>query len=315
MNDATGFRLLPPAASDSAEATDRLLAAMFALCGTVALVLMVLVIVFAYRYRRGAAADHGEPVRRLRWLEITWTLSPLVLFLGGFAWATHDFMRRYTPPPDAMPVVVIAKQWMWKMQHRNGRREINELHLPLGQPVLLRMTSEDVIHSFFVPAFRIKHDVVPGRYAEIWFTPTRTGEFRLFCAEFCGASHAGMTGRVVVMPEAEFARWLAAGPSLPGLARQGFTLYRRLGCSGCHEPGSSVHAPPLEGLLGRRVHLRDGGSLIADENYIRDSILLPRKHVVAGYEPLMPSFAGQVDESAITALIEYLRSTGTRGGR
>jgi len=170
------------------------------------------------------------------------------------------------------------------------------------------MSAQDAIHSFYVPAFRLKQDVLPGRFTGLWFTPTQLGEFHLFCAEYCGTEHAQMTGRIVVMPPAEFSRWLAAGPQEPGLAQYGFTLFRQLGCSGCHAAGSSVHAPSLAGLLGRQVHLQDGRTVVADENYVRDAILLPRKDVVAGFDPVMPSFAGQVGEEDIQALVAYLRA-------
>ncbi len=303
------FRLMAPAAATSAMPVDLLFTAMLLLCGAVALVVCVLVVVFALRYRRGSKAPRHEPRRRLRWLEIAWTLTPLALFAGIYAWAAHDYMRLYQPPPDALPVYVVAKQWMWKLQHRNGRREINELHVPLGQPVLLKMTSQDAIHSFYAPAFRLKQDVLPGRYTTLWFTATRLGEYHLFCAEYCGSRHSHMTGRIVVMRPGDYARWLAAGPAQPSLAQYGYTLFRRLGCSGCHSEQSTVHAPLLQGLPGRTVHLQDGRSLVADDNYLRDSILLPRKDVVAGFAPVMPSFAGQVSEEDIQALIAYLHST------
>ena len=311
----SGFHLLGPAASSVASRTDALFLAMLLLCGAVTLVLLVVVIVFALRYRRGSTVDRGRPLRRLNWLEITWTLVPLGIFLVVYAWAAHDFMRLYQPPADALPVAVVAKQWMWKLQHRNGRREINELHVPLGQPVLLRMTSQDVIHSFFVPAFRLKQDVVPGRYTSLWFTPTELGTFDLFCAEYCGSEHSRMTGRIVVMQPAAFSRWAAAGPNEPGLAQYGFALFRRLGCSGCHSANSTVHAPLLEGIAGRTVHLQDGRTIVADDNYLRDSILEPHKDVVAGFAPVMPSFAGQVSEEDIQALIAYLHSTGEKETR
>ena len=176
------------------------------------------------------------------------------------------------------------------------------------------MTSQDAIHSFFVPAFRLKQDVVPGRYTTLAFTATRPGEYRLFCSEYCGAQHSEMLGRVVVLTPTDFARWLAAGPAEPGLAQRGFELFRRFGCSGCHAAGSTVPAPLLDGLIGRTVHLQDGRTLVADENYVRDSILLPRKDVVAGYEPVMPSFAGQLGEDDLVALIAYIRSTSSAGG-
>lgn len=305
----SGFHLMQQAASDAASRVDALFTALLVLCGTVALGVCIVTIVFAVRYRRGAPRERSKPDRRLRWLEWSWTLTPLVLFMGLFVWAAIDFMNLYRPPADALPVYVVAKQWMWKLQHRNGRREINELHVPLGQPVVLNMTSQDVIHSFFVPAFRLKQDVVPGRYTSLWFKATKLGEFNLFCAEYCGSEHSLMIGRVVVMRPDEYSRWLDNGPAEPSLAQYGFTLFRELGCSGCHDSRSTVHAPLLFGLPGRRVHLQDGRTIVADDNYIRDSILQPKKDVVAGFEPVMPSFAGQVSEEDIQALIAYLRST------
>lgn len=306
----SNFRLFEPAASIGAHHVDVLLGALVLLCGAVALAITVVLVVFSIRYRAGSAANRERPPSNARWLEIGWVVTPLVIFLGIYAWSAIEYGRLQRTADDALPVYVVAKQWMWKLQHRNGRREINELHVPVGQPVKLIMTSQDVIHSFFVPVFRLKQDVIPGRYATLSFTATQTGEFHLFCAEYCGTEHSRMTGRIVVMPADEFARWLESGPAQPALAQQGFALYRKLGCSGCHEAASTVHAPSLNGLLGREVHLQDGSSLVADETYVRDSILLPAKQVVAGFAPVMPSFAGQVSEEDIQALIAYLRSTG-----
>ncbi|WP_019143309.1 cytochrome c oxidase subunit II [Noviherbaspirillum massiliense] len=307
MNEA--FHLLPERASEFAARSDTLMLALLLLTGTVALGVTLMIVIFSVRYRRGSPADRSHAPARKLWVEATWTLTPLLLFLCIYAWAAFDYSRLFRIPQDAMPVFVVAKQWMWKLEHTNGKREISELHVPLGQPVRLVMTSQDVIHSFYVPAFRIKQDVVPGRYTSIWFTPTEAGEFHLFCAEYCGTDHAMMRGRIVVMQPAEFASWLQQGNSQPGIAQRGFELFRSYGCSGCHAAGSSVHAPDLNGLLGRTVHLQDGRSLIADENYIRDSVLLPKKDVVAGYEPIMPSFAGQVSEEDLLAIIEYIRGT------
>ena len=316
MNDtpdaglAAGFRLLAQSASTISHRTDLLFAAMLLLCGTLALVLAGLVVFFCIRYRRGSTADRSRPPNEGLGLEVAWTIVPLLVFVALFGWAAADFVAMHKPPADALPIYVVAKQWMWTLQHRNGRREINELHVPLGEPVRLVMTSQDVIHSFFVPAFRLKQDVVPGRYTSLWFTASQLGDFHLFCSEYCGTEHASMLGRVVVMEPAAFARWLAAGPHEPGLAQQGFALFRAHGCSGCHAADSTVHAPLLDGLLGRRVQLQDGRTLVADENYVRDSILAPQKDVEAGYAPVMPSFAGQLGEEQIEALIAYLRSTG-----
>jgi cytochrome c oxidase subunit 2 len=314
MNGATdlpGFDWLLPGASTGAARTDVLLWTMLLLCATVALLLATLIVAFAVRFRASRQTDRAHAPTHAGGLEAAWTITPLVIFLALFAWAARDYVALIRTPVDALPVYVVAKQWMWKLEHRNGRREIDELPVPLGQPVRLVMTSQDAIHSFYVPAFRLKQDVVPGRYTTMTFTATRLGEHRLFCAEYCGARHSAMLGRIVVMTPADFARWLAAGPHEPGLAQRGFALYRRHGCSGCHGAGSTVHAPSLDGLFGRTVHLQDGRSLVADETYVRDSILLPRKDVVAGYAPVMPSFAGQLGEDDIAALIAYIGSTSS----
>jgi cytochrome c oxidase subunit 2 len=307
-----GFDWLLPGASSSAARTDVLLWTMLLLCATVALLLATLIVVFAVRFRAGAAADRAHAPTRAGGLEVAWTVLPLLVFVWLFAWAARNYVELIRTPADALPVYVVAKQWMWTLEHRNGRREINELHVPQGEPVRLVMTSQDAIHSFFVPAFRLKQDVVPGRYTSLSFKATQLGDFHLFCAEYCGSEHSAMIGRVVVMQPADYARWLAAGPNEPGLAQRGFELFRRHGCSGCHAAGSSVHAPALEGLIGRTVPLQDGRSLVADENYVRDSMLLPKKDVVAGFEPIMPSFAGQLDEEEIEALVAYVRSTSDR---
>jgi cytochrome c oxidase subunit 2 len=313
MNAA--FHLFPPGASTAAARYDVLFLALMLLLAAVAFGVAGSIVWLSIRYRKGSAADRRHAPTTGRRIELAWTGIPLLLFLGIFLWAARDYALLYREPPNAMPVFVVARQWMWKLEHANGRREIDELHVPLGQPVKLVMTSQDVIHSFFVPAFRVKQDVVPGRYVTLSFTPTQAGEFHLFCAEYCGTDHAGMRGRIVVMPPSEFAAWLQAGEPRPGMAARGFELYRRYGCSGCHEAGSSVHAPDLRGLLGRTVHLQDGRTLIADEAYVRDSVLLPKKDVVAGYKPIMPSFAGQIGEEDLLAIIEYLRSTGDGDAR
>ena len=295
------------AASDIGARVDLLFLSLLALTGVVALGVFIVMALFAVRYRAGSAAERADPPVENRWLELGWTFTPLAIFLGIFAWAAVVYARFYAPAPGAMTVFVVGKQWLWKVQHANGRREIDELHLPAGEPVRLVLSTEDAIHSFYVPAFRIKQDAVPGRYTSIAFTPTREGEYWLHCAEYCGTDHARMGGRVVVMAPAAFAKWLEEGNAAATLAARGFEIFRAKGCSGCHAANSTVHAPDLAGIFGRTVHLADGRTLIADEAYLRDSILLPKRDVVAGYEPIMPSFAGQLDEGELAALITYLK--------
>lgn len=303
-----GLTLLPPSASAAARGTDTLYLALVGFSTLMAGVFIVLIVLFCYRYRKNANVDRNNPPSHARGLEAAWTIAPLLVFLFLFAWAARDYTLQFHVPRNAMPVFVVAKQWMWKVEHLNGRREINELHVPIDTPVRMIMTSQDVIHSFFVPALRNKRDVVPGRYSTIWFQADRPGEYLLLCAEYCGTDHAEMKGRVVAMEPQDYARWLEGGTPHPGLAERGFALFRKNGCMGCHAAASSVHAPELSGLLGRKVHLSDGSSIVADETYVHDSIIEPQKAIVAGYDAIMPSFKNELNEEDIMAIIEYIRS-------
>jgi cytochrome c oxidase subunit 2 len=302
--------MMLPQASSFAPAVDHLFDTLLALCTLVVIGVFTVMIVFCVKYRRGTAAER-TPARSHLGVELTWTLVPFVLFMGIFGWSVHLWLRLRTPPKDAQPVYVVAKQWMWKVQHPGGQREIDQLHVPVGQPIRLVMTSQDVIHSFYVPAFRVKQDVLPDRYTQLWFTATRAGTYHLFCAEFCGTDHSRMRGAVVAMAPADYARWLQAHAGT-GLAAQGAALFRQLGCSGCHDPQSGVHAPRLEHLYGRAVPLADGSQVRADERYLHDAILLPKKEIAAGYAPIMPSYEGRIGEEDVLALVAYLKSRGTQ---
>ena len=300
---------LPVAASTMAPQVDHLFIAMAALTGLVAIAIGVVLVLFVVRYRRGSKADRSDPPSGAFWLEIGWTGVPLAAFFAIFLWSTSVFSEFYRPPADAEPIHVLAKQWMWRVEHPNGRREINQLHVPVGYPVRLILTSQDVIHSFYVPAFRLKQDVLPGRYTYAWFEPTRPGTFTLTCTQYCGSLHYAMVGQVIVMRAADYARWLASASTQPDIIAQGAALFRAAGCSGCHAPDSSVHAPELRGLYGRPVPLSDGSSVTADDNYLLDSILEPDKQIVRGYAPIMPSFRGQLSQDDLDALLAYLRSS------
>jgi cytochrome c oxidase subunit 2 len=271
--------------------------------------LFSLLLMFAIRYRAGNKnADRDHRIKKSwRW-ETSWTAATLVAFLFLFAWGAHLYLTIYDVRDDAIPIYVVAKQWMWKVQHPGGQREINELHIPVGHPIRLIMASQDVIHSFFMPAFRIKHDVVPGRYQSLSFEAERTGTYHLFCAEYCGTDHSRMTGRIVVLNDADYQSWLAHQDVTGTLAAEGATVFRRLGCSGCHAAASVVRAPPLEGLYGRPVTLQNGAVVTADDKYIRDSILQPRAQITAGYGPQMPSYAGKASEDDLLRLVAYIRS-------
>ena len=304
------FPLFPEQASSIAKEVDALFVALIVTCGVVLLGLLVVMLYFLIKYRHGKALP--APFKHIPTLpfELTWIFIPLLLFMGMFAWGAIIYNDMQMVPPDALEINVIGKQWMWKLQHPGGQREINELHVPAGRVVKLTLASQDVIHSFFLPAFRIKQDVVPGRFTTLWFEATEVGVFHLFCAEYCGNDHSQMRGRIVVMKPEDYERWLTSGEPEPSLIHRGATLFRNLGCSGCHSPNSVVRAPPLEGLYQRPVPLASGEVIQADEAYLRDSILLPQRDIAAGYEPLMPSYEGQIDEEHLFELIAYLKSLG-----
>jgi cytochrome c oxidase subunit 2 len=240
-------------------------------------------------------------------LEWLWTLTPLAIFLCMFVGGAEVYFGAYRPPSDAATIYVVGKQWMWKFQHPGGQREINTLHVPLGRPIRLLMTSEDVIHSLFVPAFRIHMDLLPERYTSVWFQATRPGMYRLFCSQYCGTNHAGMTGVVVVLEPADYEKWLHLGAE-GSMALQGRKVFLKYRCASCHSADAAARAPVLESLFGRSVVLNDGRAIEADENYIRESIVNPSAKIVAGYENIMPTFKGQVSEEEIFELIAFIQS-------
>jgi cytochrome c oxidase subunit 2 len=305
-------RFFPIAASEQAAGVDRLFTGLLIVAALVTLLVLVLILTFAIRYQRGSAAFRGPlPEVYRREFEVGWTAATLLLFLFLFWWASSINLSALVPPTGAMDIRIVAKQWMWKAQHGNGAREINEVHVPIGTPVRLTMESQDVIHSFFVPEFRIKQDVVPGLRTQTWFTATKLGTFQILCTEYCGTDHSAMRGRVVVMRAEDFATWLSGQAQGIEAAHRGAALFEAQGCAGCHAPTSSIHAPRLAGVFGSKVTLADGRTVTADQNYIRDSILEPGRDVVAGYEPIMPSYAEVLSEDELESLIAYVRSLGT----
>jgi cytochrome c oxidase subunit 2 len=292
--------------SAHAIAIDYFFFALTALSILIAGLVIFLIAFFSVRYRAGS--PHSGGARPGIELEITWTAATFFLFLFIFWWAASSQLNALHAPANALDIHVVAKQWMWKVEQPNGIREINEIHAPIDKPVRLIMTSQDVIHSMFLPALRIKQDVLPDRYTYLWFTAKKAGIYHLLCTQFCGTEHSRMTGRLVLMTPQDYAHWSSTQPSSQGLAAQGEALFRSLGCSGCHGANSSVHAPDLAGVYGRAVHLSDGRTITADDAYIRDSILLPRKDIVAGFAPVMPSFEHIVDEDQMVKLIAYIKS-------
>lgn len=305
-----GLYLLPEKISEHAGRVDLLYLGLIVLSALLVFILVALVVGFGWRYRASSHANRETKTteRAGRRLEMSVALVIFASFLVLFAWAGSLYLDAYRGPSDATTINVVGKRWMWKVQHPDGTREINTLHVPVGQTIRLRMTSQDVIHSFYIPALRLKRDVLPDAYTEAWFTANRTGEFWLFCAEYCGKDHSRMRGRVVVLDRSEYQEWLSREGQGAAPEVEGERLFRSYGCSGCHLGRSDVRAPSLAGIHGRTVPLASGETIVADEGYLRDSIVLPQKHVVAGYEPIMPSYSGQISEGEILQIIAYLQS-------
>jgi cytochrome c oxidase subunit 2 len=306
--------LFPDQASTMAQRVDHLLFFLLAVTGTVGVLVTILVIAFAVKYRRRSEGERTPRILGSLRLELFWTLVPLGIFMVMFVWGASVFTSANRPPEDAIQIYVVGKQWMWKVQHPGGQREIKTLHVPVGKPVQLTLISEDVIHDFAVPAFRLKIDVLPGRYVATWFEATKTGSFHLFCDQYCGTDHAGMVGQVVVLKQEDYDRWL--GERAEGsLAFQGRNLFLKFECTSCHGR-ETQRAPILEDLYGRKVPLRDGRTVVADDGYIRESILDPRAKIVQGWEPIMPTFKGQLadenaglsEEDSLIRLVAYIKS-------
>ena len=269
----------------------------------------LLITFFVIRYRRRTAREIPRPIAGSIKLEAMWTIVPFLIAMTMFVWGAKVFFAQYRMPTEALDVFVVGKQWMWKFQHTTGQREINELHVPVGRKVKLTMTTEDVIHSFFVPAFRTKADVVPGRYTYLWFEATKPGRYHLFCAEYCGTNHSGMGGWIVVLEPTEYDEWLSGGANQQSPVAAGQQLFQTLGCASCHsETGQGGRGAALAGIFGKQVELTNGQTVTADDAYIRESILNPQAKIVAGYGPIMPTFQGQVSEEQLLQLVTYIKS-------
>lgn len=308
------FPLSPPTASNFAQEYDVLFYTLVALTLFFSAVVAIAVIFFAIRYRKGTKADRSRPMYENLFLELTWTIVPLVLGLIMFYFGTSLYVKMRTPPKNATEIFVIGKQWMWHIQHGNGVRENNTLHIPVGRPIKLTLISQDVLHAFYIPAFRVQEHVVPGRYTQLWFTATQAGEYHLFCNMYCGTQHSEMGGKVVAMEPKDFAEWLAnSGQSSAPLSMEqaGAKIYNKVGCNNCHGAEDTLHAPSLYGIYNKRRVFADGTSLIADEEYLRSSILRPYDHITAGYGETMPVYEGQLTEEDVLNLVAYIKVLGT----
>jgi cytochrome c oxidase subunit 2 len=302
--------LFPDQASSFASRVDNLYFFILAVTAFFAVVVVAFVCVFAIRYRRRHEQEVGAPVHGALALELTWTVIPLVLAMVMFAWGVSVFFALSRPPSNAMEIYAVGKRWMWKFQHVTGQREINELHVPVNQPVKVILGSEDVIHSLYFPAFRTKMDAVPGRTTVLWFEATKPGRYHIFCAEYCGTRHSGMIGTVTVLEPGEFQTWLGGGPASGDMLEAGQKLFTDLACITCHRDDASGRGPSLRNLFGTTVRLQGGATATADENYLRESIMNPQARLVEGYQPLMPTFQGLVSEEQLMQLIAYVKSIG-----
>lgn len=304
------FPLWPEQASSVAGQVDALFIFMCIVCGSVSLLTFIVIFTLAIKYRRRPDNEIAEDQEPPKALEVAWIVIPFFIFMGMFVWGAWVYFRLARVPDDALDVYATGKQWMWKFQHPTGQREINTLHVPVNRPIRITMASEDVIHSLFFPAFRTKMDVLPNRYRAMWFKATKVGRYHIFCAEYCGTLHSGMIGWVEVMEPTDFQRWLAGGPE-GSLASQGEKLFQKYACNTCHTNDASGRGPVLVGLYGRPVELSDNRVVVADDNYIRESILNPTAKIVKGFNPIMPTFQGQVNEDDLIKLLAYVKSLGT----
>jgi cytochrome c oxidase subunit 2 len=306
----TNFPFFPEQASTQAAQVDGLYFFLVAVTAFFSLLIAAVLVITAIYHRRRHEDEVGAVIHGSLALELLWTIIPFMITMVMFGWGAKVFFDAYRPPKGAMEIYIVGKQWMWKAQHMDGMREINELHVPIGRPVKLTMGSEDVLHSFYVPAFRVKADVIPGRYNELWFTATKPGRYHLFCAEYCGTKHSGMIGWVYVMEPADFQAWLGGGSPTQTPAAAGEKLFTDLVCISCHRDDAQARGPQLKGLFGHAVQLQGGGTAVADESYIRESIVNPQAKIVNGFAPIMPTFQGMVSEEQLLQLIAYVRSLG-----
>lgn len=303
--------LHPPTASRIAGEVDQLYYFLTALTLFFTCLIFGCIFVFMIKYRRRSDDDRAQQILGSVPLEVLWTVIPSLICAGIFIWASYLYVRNARPPANATEIFVIGKQWMWHVQHPEGPREIDALHVPVGQAVKLTMTSQDVIHGFFIPAFRVKKAVLPGAYNSIWFKPDQVGTYHLFCTEYCGAGHSKMIGWIYVMKPSDYAAWLAGEMKSQSMAQEGARLFNQLGCATCHVANDTGTAPSLVGIYGKSEPLRDGSTRVVDETLIRQAIIDPNSVLLPHYSPIMPTFKGQVTEEQILQLMAYIKSLGT----
>ena len=310
-----GFSIFPVRASTTAGQVDALYAFLLVVGIGMTVLIFFFVFLFAIKYHRKSDDERPKAIHGSIPLEIIWSVIPFLIMLVMFAWGTKLYFQNYTPPrKDTLDIYVTGKQWMWKIQYPDGQREINEMHVPTGRAVKLTLASEDVLHSFYIPAFRLKHDVVPGSYETYWFEATKPGRYHIFCAEYCGTNHSEMRGWVTVMDPVDYQNWLASGTRGESMVAQGQALFQQYGCIACHSPEAPGRGPSLQSFFGHPVQLEGGGTVLADEAYVRESILNPNAKIARGYKPnIMPVFEGQINEEGLLQLMVYIKSLSNSG--
>lgn len=304
--------LQPPAASSIADGVDKLYLVLTGITLFFTILIFSIIFYFMVKYRRRSEDEIPPATSTSMVLELAWTIIPSLICVVLFVWSARLYVRNSRPPAASTEIFVIGKQWMWHLQHAEGPREINELHVPVGVPIKLTMTSQDVIHDFYIPAFRVKKDALPGRYSSLWFQANQTGTFHFFCAQYCGTNHSEMIGWVYVMTPTDYAAWLAAGEKTESMAQQGERLFTQLGCTACHVAEGTGLAPSLVGLYGKPERLQSGETRVVDESLIREAIVSPNSVHLPNYQPIMPTFKGQVNEEQLLQLIAYVKSLGSQ---
>ena len=302
--------LFPREASTIAPYMDALYFFLLGMTVTGVILVGAIVTTFSLRYRK-SKSPVATQIEGSTLLEATWTIIPLGIFLVAFVWGALLYFRIYTPPINSMNIYIVGKQWMWKAEHPGGQHEINALHVPTGQPIQLTMISQDVFHSFSIPEFRIKREVIPGRYSTVWFQATTPGEYHLFCTQYCGTNHSQMIGEVTVLSPVDYKKWTEESTSGMSLAQNGERLFASMGCNACHSGNAAARGPNLAAVYGSKLQLTNGSSVLVNEAYLRDAILNPSQHVTAGYAPIMPTYQGQISEDGLIDIVEYLKTLNT----
>ncbi len=303
-----GIPIFPEQASVFAKDVDALYFFILATCALFAVGVSAAVVILGIKYHKTHDGQIGARIEGNLPLELLWSVIPTIIAMFMFGWGASVFYHLRTPPDEALQLYAVGKQWMWKFQHLEGQREINELHIPSGRPIKITISSEDVLHSLYFPAFRTKMDAIPGRYTELWFEAQTPGVYHIFCTEYCGTNHAGMIGNVTVLEPAAYQAWLQGGGDGGTLAQRGAKLFNDLACTTCHLDSGQGRGPTLKDIMGTTVKLQDGSSVVVDEAYLRESILNSQAKIVAGFQPLMPTFQGLVSEENLVALIEHVKS-------